>query len=127
MASKISHLPHIKNTKAGNNYYDPMHSSVFEVYFTVPTAIQDKFKEDEAILTEQVVSVSGLDALQKTVQALFRLHERPEALPEFPEDPRRGCITRKPALRIGMSIISAGMCMYRVNGSTSMKIPRAME
>lgn len=69
MASKISHLPHIKNTKAGNNYYDPMHSSVFEVYFTVPTAIQDKFKEDEAILTEQVVSVSGLDALQKTVQA----------------------------------------------------------
>lgn len=69
MASKISHLPHIKNTQAGNNYYDPMHSSVFEVYFTLPTAIQDKFKEDEAILTEQVVSVSGLDALQKTVQA----------------------------------------------------------
>lgn len=69
MASKISHLPHIKNTAAGNNYYDPMHSSVFEVYFTLPTAIQDKFKEDEAILTEQVVSVSGLDALQKTVQA----------------------------------------------------------
>ena len=69
MASKISHLPHIKNTAAGNNYYDPMHSSVFEVYFTLPVAIQDKFKEDEAILTEQVVSVSGLDALQKTVQA----------------------------------------------------------
>ena len=69
MASKISHLPHIKNTQAGNNYYDPMHSSVFEVYFTLPTAIQDKFKEDEAILTEQVVSVNGLDALQKTVEA----------------------------------------------------------
>lgn len=69
MASKITHLPHIKNTAAGNNYYDPMHSSVFEVYFTLPTAIQDKFKEDEAILTEQVVSVDGLDVLQKTVQA----------------------------------------------------------
>jgi len=69
MASKISHLPHIKNTAAGNNYYDPMHAAIFEVYFTLPTAIQDKFKEDEAILTEQVISVGGLDALQKTVQA----------------------------------------------------------
>ena len=69
MASSISHLPHIKNTQAGNNYYDPMHSAVFEVYFTLPVAIQDQYKDDEAILTEQVVSVSGLDALQKTVQA----------------------------------------------------------
>lgn len=69
MASSISHLPHIKNTQAGNNYWDPMHSAIFEVYFTLPVAIQDKFKDDEAILTEQVVSVSGLDALQKTVQA----------------------------------------------------------
>jgi len=69
MANQISHLPHIKNTQAGNNYYDPMHSAVFEVYFTLPTAIQDKFKDDEAILTEQVVSVTGLDALQRTVQA----------------------------------------------------------
>lgn len=69
MASSISHLPHIKNTQAGNNYYDPMHSAVFEVYFTLPVAIQDKFKDDEAILTEQVVSVTGLDALQRTVQA----------------------------------------------------------
>ena len=69
MASQVSHLPHIKNTQAGNNFYDPMHSSIFEVYFTLPTAIQDTFKTDEAILTEQVVSVSGLDALQKTVAA----------------------------------------------------------
>ena len=46
-----------------------MHSAIFEVYFTLPVAIQDKFKDDEAILTEQVVSVSGLDALQKTPQA----------------------------------------------------------
>ncbi len=69
MASKISHLPHIKNTQAGNNYYDPQHQSIFEVYFTLPAAIQDKFKDDEAILTEQVVSVAGLDALQKTTAA----------------------------------------------------------
>lgn len=69
MASSITHLPHIKNTQAGNNFYDPMHAAVFEVYFTLPVAIQDKFKDDEAILTEQVISVTGLDALQKTVQA----------------------------------------------------------
>jgi hypothetical protein len=69
MASSITHLPHIKNTQAGNNFYDPMHAAVFEVYFTLPVAIQDKFKDDEAILTEQVVSVTGLDALQRTVQA----------------------------------------------------------
>lgn len=69
MASNITHLPHIKNTQAGNNYYDPMHASVYEVYFTLPDALREKFKEDEAILTEQVVSVNGLDALQKTVQA----------------------------------------------------------
>jgi hypothetical protein len=69
MASQVSHLPHIKNTQAGNNFYDPMHSSIFEVYFTLPTALQSTFKDDEAILTEQVFSVSGLDALQKTVSA----------------------------------------------------------
>ena len=69
MANQISHLPHIKNTQAGNNYYDPMHSALFEVYFTLPVAIQDQYKDDEAILTEQVISVDGLDALQKTVQA----------------------------------------------------------
>ena len=69
MASNITHLPHIKNTKAGNNYYDPMHQSIFEVYFTLPDALREKFKTDEEILTEQVTSVSGLDALQKTVQA----------------------------------------------------------
>ena len=69
MASQVSHLPHIKNTQAGNNFYDPMHSSIFEVYFTLPTALQSTFKDDEAILTERVVSVAGLDALQKTVAA----------------------------------------------------------
>jgi hypothetical protein len=69
MASSITHLPHIKNTQAGNNYYDPMHSSIYEVYFTLPTAIQSTFKDDEVILTEQVFSVQGLDALQKTPQA----------------------------------------------------------
>ena len=41
--------------------------------------------------------------------------------------PRRACLILSPALRIGISIISAGMCMYRVKGSTHMKTPRAIE
>lgn len=69
MASGISHLPHITNVTAGVNKYDPMHASIFEVYFTLPERIKGEFAADEEILTEQVISVSGLDALQKTVAA----------------------------------------------------------
>lgn len=64
--SKLSHLPHLKNMQSGINKWDPNHSSIFELYFTLPDALQAEFKEDEAILTEQVTEVSGLDALQKT-------------------------------------------------------------
>jgi hypothetical protein len=69
MASNLTHLPHIKNVQSGINKYDPMHSAMYEVYFTLPEAIQSQFKDDEAVLTEQVTEVSGLDALQKTVGA----------------------------------------------------------
>jgi hypothetical protein len=69
MASNLTHLPHIKNVQSGINKYDPMHSAMYEVYFTLPAAIQTQFKDDEAVLTEQVTEVSGLDALQKTVGA----------------------------------------------------------
>lgn len=69
MASNLTHLPHIKNTQSGINKYDPMHSAMYEVYFTLPEAIQSQFKDDEAVLTEQVTEVTGLDALQKTVGA----------------------------------------------------------
>jgi hypothetical protein len=65
----MTHLPHIQNTKSGANRHDPMHQSIFEVYFTLPDAIQSEFKTDEETLTEQVVSVSGLDVLNKTVEA----------------------------------------------------------
>lgn len=64
--AKLTHLPHVKNIKSGINKWDPMHQAVFELYFTLPDALQAQFKEDEAILTEQVTEVSGLDALQKT-------------------------------------------------------------
>ena len=71
MASQISHLPHIKNVKAGMGRWDPMHQSIFEVAFTVPQALADKgfTGEELEILTQQVVSVSGLDALQKVAGA----------------------------------------------------------
>lgn len=69
MASGVSHLPHITNVQAGINKWDPMYQSVFEVYFTLPKAIASEFADTEAILTEQVTEVTGLDALQKTVQA----------------------------------------------------------
>ena len=69
MASGISHLPHITNTQVGNNHWDPMHQAIFEVYFTLPDAIASEFKEDELLLTECVTQVSGLDVLQKTVEA----------------------------------------------------------
>jgi hypothetical protein len=67
MATQISHLPHIKNVKAGMEKWDPMHQSIFEVGFTVPGALADQgFTGDELeILSQQVVSISGLDALQK--------------------------------------------------------------
>ena len=42
-------------------------------------------------------------------------------------NPLRAFRTFSPAFRIGMSIISAGMCMYRVKGSTDMNTPSAME
>lgn len=71
MANGLTHLPHITNTHAGMNKWDPMHSAIFEVYFSIPEALKEAgfTQEDEEILTEQVIEVSGLDALQKTVQA----------------------------------------------------------
>ena len=62
----LSHLPHLTNMQSGINKWDPSHSSVYELYFTLPDAIHGEFKEEEVILTEQVTEVSGLDQLTKT-------------------------------------------------------------
>jgi len=62
----LTHLPHIKNMTSGINKYDPVHKAIYEVYFTLPDAIRGQFTKEEAILTEQVTNVSGLDILQKT-------------------------------------------------------------
>ena len=58
-------LPHIKNSEAGINLYDPVHKSIFEVYFTLPEALRADFAKDEMLLTQHVLTVSGLDALYK--------------------------------------------------------------
>ena len=70
MAS-ITHKPQLRNAAAGRHYYDPMHASIFEVTFSVPAAISAEFGNDEylQLLGEQVTTVSGLDALQKTAAA----------------------------------------------------------
>lgn len=69
MASQLSHTPHFKNIESGFNKYDPVHNSIFEVMFTLPDALAETFRQDEAILTQQVKSISGLDALNKTPAA----------------------------------------------------------
>lgn len=69
MANNLSHLPHIKNMTSGIDKYDPVHKSIFEVFFELPPTIQGQFQADTLLLTEQVKTVSGLDILQKTTPA----------------------------------------------------------
>lgn len=56
-------LPHIRNSKAGVNRWDPVHVNIFEVAFSLPEAIRSDFGSDEALISEHVTNVSGLDAL----------------------------------------------------------------
>lgn len=63
-------VPHIASIKAGYEMMDPVHKSIFEVSFSVPAIVQEMLKdghsEDVAYLTQQVTTVQGLDALNKT-------------------------------------------------------------
>ena len=69
--AKVSHLPNIRNVQAASltNPADPMHASIFEVAFSIPAGAKGVAQTDVAVLTEQVTTVSGLDALQKTPAA----------------------------------------------------------
>jgi len=67
-------LPHISQSTAGVNRQDPVYNNIFEIYFTIPEALQSQFGNDVAVLTEQVESVSGLESLDKgpeVVQQIF--------------------------------------------------------
>jgi hypothetical protein len=53
-------LPHLKNSQAGRNKWDPVHGCIFELRFTVPEAIRETFGKDELLLTEHVQKISGV-------------------------------------------------------------------
>ena len=63
-------LPHIQNSQAGRDKYDVLYKNIFEVYFTLPTALRDEFGQDEALLTEHVLSIGGLNALDKAPETV---------------------------------------------------------
>lgn len=58
-------LPHITNSRAGVNKYDPVFKSIYEVYFSLPEALRTQFGKDEALLTEHVLTIGGLGALNR--------------------------------------------------------------
>lgn len=58
-------LPHIQNSLAGRDRLDPAYKNIYEVYFTLPDALREKFGQDEALITEHVTEISGLNALDK--------------------------------------------------------------
>ena len=62
-------LPHITNSMAGREKYDVLYKNIFEVMFTLPAALQSQFGSDIALISEHVLTVSGLDALDKAPEA----------------------------------------------------------
>ena len=61
-------LPHINNSQAGVNKWDYVSGAIFEVYFTLPETLRADFGQDEAIITEHVQKIDGLDALHRTAE-----------------------------------------------------------
>ena len=47
--TNLNHLPHLKNVKAGINKWDPVHKSLFEVYFTLPEPLRQPFSTEEVL------------------------------------------------------------------------------
>ena len=63
-------LPHIKNSQAGVNRYDIVVGNIFEVYFTLPEPLRAQFAQDEALITEHVQKITGLEALDKAPETV---------------------------------------------------------
>lgn len=79
-------LPHLSNSVAGRNKFDPVHSNIFEVRFTVPEALRERFGKDELLLTEHVTKISGLGALNNapaTGQQKFMGTDRSYIMPKL--------------------------------------------
>ena len=58
-------LPHIQNSTAGVNKFDPVFKNIFEVYFDLPAALKGQFGNDELLLTQHVTKINGLAALNR--------------------------------------------------------------
>lgn len=58
-------LPHLTNSQAGINKYDPAHSNIYEVYFTLPEPLRASFAKDEMLITEHVLKISGIGAIHQ--------------------------------------------------------------
>lgn len=58
-------LPHIQNSAAGVNKWEPVNGDMFEVTWTLPAPLQAEFGADAAILTQQVQKISGFGNLDK--------------------------------------------------------------
>ena len=65
-------LPHITNSHAGRNKYEVLYKNIFEVYFDLPELLKKDFGQDSAILTEHVLSISGLNNLDKVPSKFLR-------------------------------------------------------
>lgn len=55
-------LPHITNSTAAINRYDPVHKSIFEVSMELPAGLG---YSDTSLLTQHVLTVGGLEALYR--------------------------------------------------------------
>lgn len=58
-------LPHLQNSEAGRNKYEPHHNCIFQIEMTIPAAISGDFGSDVVILQQQVLNIKGLDTLGK--------------------------------------------------------------
>lgn len=61
-------LPHIENSEVGINKMEPLYKSLYEVTFTLPKPLDEKFGTDIALITEQVKTISGLTVASKGVE-----------------------------------------------------------
>ena len=62
-----SFIPHITAIRSGQSKWDPVHKSIFEVVIDFPGVLSSIVSNDEiSWLTQQVTTVQGLDALNKT-------------------------------------------------------------
>lgn len=62
-------LPHITNSEAGRNKYEVLYKNIFEVMFSLPDMVATDFGSDTALITEHVLSVGGLEHLDKAPEA----------------------------------------------------------